>query len=160
MPVLTNPRYERFAQELAKGKTADEAYQLAGYKENRGNASTLKSNQIISDRVSEILGRAANRTELTVARVVENLERIAGKAEALGEASGLSVAKSAWVDAAKVHGLIVDKKEVGRPGDFSRMTEDEIDAFIASGQNLAGGSDSREASKGHEKGVRKPSGLH
>ena len=160
MPVLSNPKHERFAQELAKGKTADEAYVIAGYKENRGNASTLKANQIISDRVTELLSRSAIRAELTVARVVENLERIAIKAEALGEASGLNVAKSAWVDAAKVHGLIVDKKEVGKPGDFSRMTEDEIDAFIASGQNLAGGGDSREATKGNEKGVRKPSGLH
>lgn len=30
MPALDNPRHERFAQELAKGKTADEAYQTAG----------------------------------------------------------------------------------------------------------------------------------
>jgi phage terminase small subunit len=35
MPVLSNPKHERFAQELAKGKTADEAYQLAGCKPNR-----------------------------------------------------------------------------------------------------------------------------
>jgi len=30
MPALGNPRHERFAQELAKGKTADEAYEIAG----------------------------------------------------------------------------------------------------------------------------------
>ena len=33
MPTLQNPRHERFAQELAAGKTADAAYVLAGYKE-------------------------------------------------------------------------------------------------------------------------------
>lgn len=160
MPVLPNAKRERFAQELAKGKTADEAYVLAGYKENRGNAATLKSNQIISDRIAELLERSAARVELTVARVVENLERIAVKAEALGEASGLSVAKSAWVDAAKVQGLVVDKKEVGRPGDFARMTEDELDAFIASRKGIAGGSHSGKTTKDQQTGLRKPSGLH
>ncbi|MDI4239580.1 hypothetical protein OZ411_43140 [Bradyrhizobium sp. Arg237L] len=39
MRVLTNTKQERFAQELAKGKIADEAYQLAGCKPNRGNAT-------------------------------------------------------------------------------------------------------------------------
>ena len=42
MPTLRNPRHERFAQELATGKTADAAYVLAGYKENRSNAARLK----------------------------------------------------------------------------------------------------------------------
>ena len=32
MPALTNPKHERFAQELAKGKPAYEAYVLAGHK--------------------------------------------------------------------------------------------------------------------------------
>jgi phage terminase small subunit len=39
MPILENPKHERLAQEHAKGKAADEAYQLAGYTENRGNAA-------------------------------------------------------------------------------------------------------------------------
>jgi len=45
MPPLDNPRWEHFAQEIAKGKTAREAYVLAGYKKNDGNASRLKSNE-------------------------------------------------------------------------------------------------------------------
>jgi len=88
--TLENPKWERFAQELASGKTADEAYRSAGYKENRGNASTLKAKQIISDRVAVLLERAASRVELTAQTVADNLLRIAGKAEALGEASGRS----------------------------------------------------------------------
>ena len=43
MPALENQRHERFAQELAKGKTATEAYVLAGYKPNmRGNGRMVK----------------------------------------------------------------------------------------------------------------------
>jgi len=71
MPALENPKHERFAQELAKGKTADEAYVLAGYKENRGNAATLKANQSISDRVAEIVERASVRVEITLAKLME-----------------------------------------------------------------------------------------
>jgi phage terminase small subunit len=110
--TLDNPKWERFAQELAKGKTADEAYQFAGYNENRGNAARLKANEIISCRVAELLERGAKSVELTVQMVAENLLRIADKAEALGEASGFNVAKGAWMDAAKIKGLVVEKKEV------------------------------------------------
>ena len=161
MPVLSNPKHERFAQELAKGKSQSEAYELAGYKPDSGAASRLSGNVSVSARVAEILSRAADRAELTVARVVENLERIATKAEALGEAAGLNVAKSAWVDAAKVKGLVVDRKEVGRPGDFDRMSEDELEAFIASREGSIGASDSGTRPAPSSAGMRgKPSGLH
>lgn len=36
MPVLKNARHEKFAQALAKGKTADDAYADAGFKPDRG----------------------------------------------------------------------------------------------------------------------------
>ena len=111
MPVLANSRHERFAQELAKGKTADEAYQLAGYKPSRANASTLKANQNVSDRVEELKERAAARVEVSIASVTENLLRIARSAEALAEASGLSVARASHMDVAKLNGLVVDKQE-------------------------------------------------
>jgi phage terminase small subunit len=76
MPVLKNAKHERFAQALAEGKTADEAYQLAGYEENRGNASRLKSNESIQKRVSEILGQAAKKVGVTAERVIEELSKI------------------------------------------------------------------------------------
>lgn len=109
MPVLKNHKHELFCQELAKGKTGDEAYQLAGYKENRFNASRLKTNEHIKARVQDIMGRAASRTELTISNVTESLLRIAEKAEKLGEPAALSVARAAWIDAAKVNGLIVEQ---------------------------------------------------
>jgi hypothetical protein len=110
MPRIKNPKHELFAQELAKGKTADEAYQFAGYKENRGNAATLKANQSIAGRVAELLERSAVRAEITVATITENLVRIAQKAEEQGEPAGLNVAKGAWETAAKLHGLMIDRK--------------------------------------------------
>jgi phage terminase small subunit len=55
MPALTNPKHERFAQELASGKTAEAAHGLAGYKASRSGASQLRQNINISNRVAEIL---------------------------------------------------------------------------------------------------------
>jgi phage terminase small subunit len=73
MPALDNPRHERFAQELAKGKSADEAYQLAGYSENRGNATRMKANESVHARVQELTERAAEKAVLTKSWVIERL---------------------------------------------------------------------------------------
>jgi hypothetical protein len=108
---LKNARHERYAQELAKGKTADEAYQLAGFKANRGNAATLKANQSVSARVEQLMAGAAKRTEITVASITDRLVKIAEKGERLKGAPGLSVARAALMDAAKLNGLVVETVE-------------------------------------------------
>jgi phage terminase small subunit len=74
MPVLKNARHERFAQELAKGKSADEAYATAGFKPNRGNAATLKAKQSILDRVSELQAKTVKKVEITVDSLAAELE--------------------------------------------------------------------------------------
>src|SRR5262249_29838368 len=71
--TLANLRHERFAQALARGKTATEAYVLAGYKANDGNASRMKGNERISARVQEIVGHAAERAEGDVERSLQGL---------------------------------------------------------------------------------------
>ena len=73
MPVLSNQRHERFAQLLAEGKTADEAYQEAGFSANRGNATRLKANESIQVRMAEILGVAASKAEVSVESVLREL---------------------------------------------------------------------------------------
>src|SRR5262249_32726325 len=54
MPVLTNNRRELFANLLAQGFTAVDAYEKAGFKRHDGNASTLSRNPEIEDRVEEL----------------------------------------------------------------------------------------------------------
>jgi phage terminase small subunit len=87
MSALKNARHERFAQELAKGKTASEAYVLAGYKPSRPHASHLQHQSNIGQRVAEILAtreridtkaveRAIERTAITKQRVLEELAKI------------------------------------------------------------------------------------
>jgi phage terminase small subunit len=111
MPQLTNAKHERFAQELAKGASASEAYVLAGYSANDGNAIRLKGNEKVSSRVAEILGRAATRAEITIASATAHLLKLAEKAEALGDASGFQASRASMMDAAKLNGLVVDKSE-------------------------------------------------
>lgn len=77
MPVLLNPRHELFAQELAKGKTATEAYMLAGYKADDGNASKMAGRPEVQARVQEITGIAAEKAGVTVGRVLEELSALA-----------------------------------------------------------------------------------
>lgn len=134
MPVLSNPKHERFAQGLASGKTAEAAHADAGYRANRGNAAVLKQNQSILKRVAEIQGRAAARVEVSLASVTEALLRIAKKAEDITEPAGLSVARAAQMDVAKLHGLVVEKKNLsGNIGvyDLTRMSNEQLDALEA-----------------------------
>ena len=57
MGPLSNGRWERFAQGLFEGLSADEAYVKAGYAANRGNASRLKANESVSSPFSRATGR-------------------------------------------------------------------------------------------------------
>lgn len=113
MPVLANPRHERFAQELAKGSTADEAYKLAGYAGNRGNATTLKHKQSIQSRVTELLELAATVDREATERAIEKLA--ISKERVLAE-----LAKIAFADirkAIKWNGYLVTEEDNPDGGD-------------------------------------------
>jgi phage terminase small subunit len=103
MPVLSNPRHERFAQELAKGKTATEAYVLAGYKPNDGNAATLKGNQRVIARLAELQERTAARIDVTVQSLLEEAEAARVLAMAIE-------APSAAIAAVKEKGVLSGKR--------------------------------------------------
>ena len=62
MGELTNPRYERFAQELAAGNTADGAYEAAGYRRHRGNAARLSANE--RTRIASVKYRQSGQNTL------------------------------------------------------------------------------------------------
>lgn len=76
MPALENQRHEAFAQALAKGSSATDAYVTAGYKPSRTAASRLSSKVNIQLRVKELLTRAADRAEIDIARTLKELVRV------------------------------------------------------------------------------------
>lgn len=73
MGPLSNARQERFVQELAKGKTRDEAYALAGYKPSRPHASRLASNGNVQERLAELQERIAEKATVDAAWVLQRL---------------------------------------------------------------------------------------
>jgi hypothetical protein len=107
MPTLRNPRHEKFAQELATGKTADAAYVLAGYKENRSNAARLGADRDIQARVAEIQSVGAERAAITVETLIVEAE--AARSKAMGEKGGAAAAVAAITAKAKLAGLWRDK---------------------------------------------------
>jgi len=127
MPVLRNARWERFAQERAKGKSANAAYCAAGYNEHPGNAHRLSVNESVVSRVAELQGRAAEKTVTTAADIARQLDEDRELARSLKQTAA---AVAASMGKAKVLGLIVDKSEVGQPGDFERMSDDDLRDFV------------------------------
>jgi phage terminase small subunit len=105
--MLRNSRHERFAQELAAGNTADAAYVLAGYRENRSNAARLNANRDIQKRVAEIQSVGAERAAVTVETLIAEAEEARNKA--MGERSGASAAVAAITAKAKLAGLWREK---------------------------------------------------
>ena len=81
MGKLKSVKRERFAQELAKGKTQVEAYKVAGYSPNDSNAAKMANLPEVQARVTEItrkaMARAEQETELTVARMMKEAAGIA-----------------------------------------------------------------------------------
>jgi len=151
--VLPNARHEKFAQEIASGKTADESYVLAGYSENRHNAAKLARKEHIKARVAELLAerehihaqgtaKAIESVGLTkewvITRLRENAERALqaipvtnGEGEPTGEYKYEgNVANRALELLGKELGMFIDRKEVGQPGDFGRMSDDELRAEL------------------------------
>ncbi|MBD8556310.1 terminase [Rhizobium sp. CFBP 8762] len=108
MPVLKNARHEKFAQALAKGKTAEKAYVESGYKANRHNAAALAREQHISTRVQEFQMKAAEKAGVTLQSLTDELEE--ARAIAIAEKQS-SAAVAATLGKAKLHGLLIDKKQ-------------------------------------------------
>ena len=127
MPVLSNPKHELFCQYLALGKTATEAYELAGYKPSRSNASVLRAKQNISDRLAEILQESEktvlDQIEYTRDALLSELEEARKLALKRGQPSA---AVQATMGKAKILGLIIDRREVGDVGAFDGWTDEEL----------------------------------
>ncbi|TDR34678.1 terminase small subunit [Aquamicrobium defluvii] len=131
MSVLPNPRHEAFAQSLAKGKTAIEAYADAGYKPNRSHASRLVAKGNVTARVAELQQKVAKKVEVTVESLAGELEE--ARALALTERQ-TSAAVQATMGKAKLFGLGVENRRLSgsvqvvtiTAKDLDGLTEDEL----------------------------------
>lgn len=108
MPILSKPKHERFAQEVAKGKTAEEAYTLAGYAPSLKNAQRLKSSEGVRARVQELLSRVAERTKKSIEDILAQLDE---DREFARDCQQPAAALSATMGQAKVLGYLREKIE-------------------------------------------------
>jgi hypothetical protein len=128
VPILPDPRHERFAQNLAAGMNATAAYEAAGFKANRGNAATLKANQAVSKRVAELQQATADTVgAMTEAKVETETARLrvvrAIYAKLEATVPGIVVEGAQDVKALTDAGLAIEKDERVVAGGVSDRTE-------------------------------------
>jgi phage terminase small subunit len=156
MPILSNQRHERFAQEIAQGKSAAEAYCLAGYRAADKSAETagprLFRNVQIQQRVIELQQKVARKAEITLESLLEEAEL--QRAAAFG-AEQYAAANSALKLKAELSGHYVLRKQDVTP----RRSEAEIDARLR--ELLAGGDQAGSSgTAGTAPKLRSPSQLN
>jgi len=142
MPTLKNPRHERFAQLLASGKNATDAYELAGYNRDAGNGCNLAKTEEITSRVQELTAEkfrreqeasaiAAERCAITKQSLTEMALDIYKQAKRDGQnAAAMTAVKEIGI----LTGIRIERRESGAPGEFAEienMTAEELEAFIA-----------------------------
>lgn len=138
---LKNARHERFAQELAKGATADAAYTSAGFRPNRGNATRLKLKESIFDRVQEIKGAVAEKiTEKVAIDAAWVLARAAELHAKALEEKQLSVAKGALDLIGKHVDVQAFREQMQLSGliEYKNLSDEEIAARIAAHEAARG----------------------
>ena len=130
MPVLTNHRHERFTQLLAaapKGMTVTDAYEKAGYRRNDGNASTLARHPQVQGRLKEIKGELAEKAVVTAESLMKEAEEVRVRAMERGQ---LNAAVAAIKEKGVLSGKRVERSEVGGPGQFDHLSDEELRAEI------------------------------
>lgn len=128
MPALKSQRQERFAQLIKQGVPPYRAYPLAGYRPNNGAPYHLAETRRVKARIAELNRGMAMKTRVTVDSISSQLDedrQFAVKVDQAGPALNATIAK------AKLHGLMVDRKESGAPGEFANLqTADEVLALV------------------------------
>lgn len=131
MPVLRNTKHEAFAQALAKGNNASDAYILAGYRKSRSAASRLSTNVNIERRVREIQNKVSEKAEWSAADRLASLKKI-HDAQLEGDPR---VAIQAIAEANKMQGSHAAQKHqhTGAIGtyDLAKLSDDELDRLEA-----------------------------
>jgi hypothetical protein len=123
MGLLRNPKKELVAQGLVAGLSQKEACEKAGYK-TTGPCQAPE----VQERVKELMERAAARSELSRADILERVLEDWNTARKLGQMA--SALKAAELYGRDVHKMFTERKEIGGPGDFDNKSEEELKLII------------------------------
>jgi phage terminase small subunit len=143
MPTLSNPKWERFAQAIVKGLNGRAAYNDAGYEVGSASAADVSASRLLKNpnvaaRIAELQARIVGDILVSRQKTLEELATIA-YAPLGHEVVKVADKRAALMDIAKLEGWVVERSEHGKPGDFDRLTEDELDRFIAQREGRASG---------------------
>lgn len=153
MPALKNTRYEAMAHALAAGKQQVEAYAIAGFRGTARSAPTQIANRPeVKARVQEIIAtehqREVRSNERAIERAAIDKEWIVSRAKYIvefgirgrpllddkGNDTGkyavkpnLDAAGKSLTLLARMGGYLIERIEHGAPGDFARLTDEELD---------------------------------
>lgn len=133
--MLDDKRHETFAQEIVQGTKPFEAYLRAGFKVKSEKvagsaASRLLKNVDVRARIDELTARIPVGLVITRQSVLEEYAQLA-YADKTDNNVPVSVKRAALQDIARMQGWIIERSENGKPGDFSRMDDKELEQFIA-----------------------------
>lgn len=173
MGILLNAKHEKAAHALARGASIIDAYVHAGFKRNAASASKLAARPEMKARVAELVefrnrlllqneikasAEIAQDMGITKRAIMEKLWHVAencAKGTPIFDKEG--VEKGRRIDAAgavralqllgmESYSMFVDRLEVGNPGDFSRLTDEELIQKVAQDvAALGAGPDATEA---------------
>jgi hypothetical protein len=126
---------------LVQGFSAVDAYEKAGYKRHDGNACTLAKHPEVQARLEEIRGGlAAERTgfpfgtSAIAARANVTAESLMDQAETIlaraMDRHQYGAAVSALKEKSILSGKRVERSEVGGPGQFDHLSDEELRAEI------------------------------
>ena len=126
------PKQERFAQLVAGGTNQSDAYRKA-YDAKRMKAATVHRNAAALMRNNKIATRVAEIKEPVIEKMRYGLEDAMREAEqarrlALADPKGAGAAVSAVTLKAKLNGLLVERQEAGRPGEFANQSDADLEA--------------------------------
>lgn len=132
MPALKNDRRELFCQYLLQGKAAagaEGAYVLAGFKRNDQNASRLRRESAVAERLRELREALAGTTLVNV----ESLSLELDEARMIAIQDRNPAAAVAAINAkAKLHGLDVSHVKHDHTHRYEQMTNEELEYTLTS----------------------------
>jgi preprotein translocase subunit SecD len=124
MPVLNNPRWERFAQLIVsyvakpgEPNSHGKLYAQAGYNPNgvgqgggaaEANASRLIKKDIVRNRVNELLAEVAKTTKVTIQSITEEYDEAREHARKLDQTSTMLAASQAKAKLYKLETTVIE----------------------------------------------------
>jgi hypothetical protein len=135
MPILSNPKWEKFCQAYVRGETAGNAsksYEAAGFKSSRQHANKLLHRRDISLRVANLQTEMRLIADAAAAQAIKHqtitIENLLAEAEAARALAMFmknpSAAVGAIIAKAKLAGFWVERREI--KSEYADKTDDEL----------------------------------